>query len=171
MKKIVLSAVTAIVLTFGVYHIARLMGASEHIATTSTFAAAFAFAIAIATVAVATTPTFATTATVVAFIVASAAIATFIIGVIATTEFALVAAIFGIGAFIYFVDSVKKHGVLDPVWVGIVYALETLTIFGALYVKRFGWSMVIALGGVAVLLIIKSKVNDLNQTVPENKGP
>lgn len=140
MKKIVLSAVAAMGLTVGVYHIALLMGASEPF----TFAAA-AVVLAFAVVAAVVTLAFAIAA---AFAVAAAvAIATVF------DDAAAAATIVAALAVAAAVDAAKQeHSRFH--WVALAYMIEGLAIWGAITVGNPGWSVAIVLGGIVALLAL-----------------
>ncbi|MBI2552003.1 hypothetical protein HYW17_01730 [Candidatus Uhrbacteria bacterium] len=163
MRKIVLSAVVAIVVTVGTYHIARVMGVSEHLASMVAVATTFAFATILATVMVATTAAFATVASMVAFIVATAVNIAFVNDALDNTGFAVIAFFTAFVAVIYTAGAAEDQ-VATPATIG-AYILEAVAIGIALTRADKGWSIGIALGGIVVLFIFEYLVRKLGGEV------
>lgn len=136
MKKIVLSAIVALVVTVGVHQVALLMGASELAAV----AVAGAAAVAVAGAAFA----FA------AFAFAFAPVAAFAAFAFAAVAFTFVFAPVAVAAAVV----VAKEERVRFRWVVPVYATECLAAWSALTVGNVGWSAAIALSGIAALLAL-----------------
>lgn len=133
MKKIVLSAIAAVVVTVGTYHIALLAGAREPAAAALT---ALVFA-AVALTAVAFAAGFIFAAAFDAFAVAVAAAVAFAVAAVAAFAFTAVAfAAFAAAAAVAAFAAKEEH--LKFRWVFGAYVAEALVIVGALAVGSPG---------------------------------
>ena len=154
MKKIVLSAIAAIVLTVGVYWVALFLGAS-HTGAIAAAAAAAATA-AIATIATAATAATATTVAAVAAAVAAAGTAAGII-VIASAAAGIIviaSAVVTAAAGITTVAALAKKAHIQFRWVLSFYTIEALAIVGAFTIPNRGWSIAASFGGISLLLFL-----------------
>ena len=153
MKKIVLSAIAAIVLTVGVYWVVLAFGASQEqaFAVVASVAFAVAAAAASASAAAASASAAAAAAASAAFaVVASVAFAGAASAASAAAFVAVVAAFVAVVAASAAAIAAEQEGIRFR-WALVVYGLEALAIWGALAVGGPVWSACIAATGIVAI--------------------
>ena len=150
MKKIVLSAMMGLVLTVAMYYIALRIGAKGPTVAAIAFVATFATFNFVAT--------FATPSTPFTVVVALTTIATLVVIAVADSNTGigiLTLAAMGITLVALLasavVDNVAEEEQVPVHWAVSAYLVQVLFIWFAIMVDRLGWSMVIVLGGSAML--------------------